>query len=652
MTTTDINQRPAEISEKPKKYSWRIFSRLQGKLIVPYVVLTLLLAAMGTFVITRLVANSVRERFVNVVRNASLVVQDEVKRRERIHLEELRVLANTEGVVPAVMASNAVELERLLMPLVLNNKSDLVTVMNISGLEIITWGYDPQTGLYVTSSGNDFSQIKAVQEALDGDSDTLGDKYIGLVNTAHGPAFVTTVALAGPDELPVGAMMIGTRLETLVNILRDVAGQEANIVLLDETPHLLAATLPEPEEIASALEALATQADPQNAQTVDIEIEATDVKLYERPFQVMYTPWELRSENVGWIGVVFESSYLVSSETTNRTLFSILFTIGTVAVILLGYFISQNIARPILRLRSMSQAVAAGDLNQQIGLNRSDEIGDLAKAFDVMTAHLRERTAEAERLYLETVERNQELAEINARLQATQLQLIQSEKLAAVGQLTAGIVHDVKNPLAVIKGLAELLEEDPLNPEETRKELRVIRESADRASRIVGDLLKFARQSSSELQEQDIRETVESSLRLTAYLLRQANIQLTKELPDSPVIVNYDAQQLEQVLINMIHNAIQAMPERGSLSVNLTTKNGTAAIAIKDSGTGITPENLKRIFDPFFTTKPEGQGTGLGLSVSYGIIANHNGQIDVQSELGKGTTFTIKLPTMPRTGLE
>jgi two-component system NtrC family sensor kinase len=261
-----------------------------------------------------------------------------------------------------------------------------------------------------------------------------------------------------------------------------------------------------------------------------------------------------------------------------------------------------------------------------------------------MTLRLRERTAEAARLYEETVQRNKELAEINVRLQTMQGQLIQSEKLAAVGQLTAGIVHDVKNPLAVIKGLAEVLQDDATITDETRHELQVIRESAEKANRIVSDLLKFARQSQPEMESHDLRETVEASIRLTTYLIREARIQLVKEIPEQMLLVAYDPQQIEQVLINLIHNAIQAMPNRGTLKVCLEQVDGSAAVAIQDTGTGISPENLKRIFDPFFTTKPEGVGTGLGLSVSYGIIANHKGRIEVESEEGKGTKFTIYLP--------
>ncbi|MFZ6027088.1 MAG: sensor histidine kinase [Chloroflexota bacterium] len=629
MQTTEIKSKPG--------FNWQRFWRLQSKLIVPYVLLTLILASLGIFIVTRLVAEGVRERFENQMRDASQVAADGMRRRERTHLEALRALANTLGVSDAVLAGDAAALDALLKPLVLNTKPDLVAVIDASGMELVAWGRDLQSGQYVTSTGNDFSSLDVVQKALSGQADEQGDKYTGLVETAYGQAFVTTVAVRNADNQPVGVMMIGTLLDTLVAELKQQS--YASIVLLDLSPTLLCTTLPQFDEVASPLEALAAQSDPQNAQPADVE-------LYGSPYQVMYVPWQLRSEKVGWLGVVFSSNFLVSSYTTNSLLFSVVFTAGTIGIILVGYFISQHIARPILRLRSMSQAVAAGDLTQQIRLERADEIGDLADAFDVMTAHLRERTAEAERLYKEAVQRNQELAEINAKLQAAQLQLIQSEKLAAVGQLTAGIVHDVKNPLAVIKGLAELLEEDLSDPDETRKELRVIRDSAERASRIVGDLLKFARQSSSEMQTHDIRETVAASLRLTDYLLRQAKIKLASEIPDEPILVDYDPQQLEQVLINMIHNAIQAMPDRGSLSVCLGRQGDQATIRIQDTGSGIAPENLKRIFDPFFTTKPEGQGTGLGLSMSYGIIANHHGRIDVQSELGKGTTFTIFLPAV------
>jgi signal transduction histidine kinase len=172
--------------------------------------------------------------------------------------------------------------------------------------------------------------------------------------------------------------------------------------------------------------------------------------------------------------------------------------------------------------------------------------------------------------------------------------------------------------------------------------LRVIRESAVKGNNIVSDLLKFSRQSQPDMQSNDLRETVQTAVRLTAYMTRRFVLKI--EVPESPVMVTYDAQQIEQVLVNMIHNAVQAMPEKGRLRIALDSDAEFARITIEDTGRGIPPENIKRIFDPFFTTKPEGEGTGLGLSVSYGIIANHRGKIDVQSVLGTGSTFCVVLP--------
>jgi len=347
---------------------------------------------------------------------------------------------------------------------------------------------------------------------------------------------------------------------------------------------------------------------------------------------------------MGILVVVLPSNYIVSTEATSRNTFSLVFSLVTAGVIVIGYLLSQSIARPILKLRTISQAVAAGDLEQSTGLESPDEIGELASAFDTMTVRLRERTEEAARLYAETVQRNKELADANSRLQATQAQLVQSEKLAAVGQLTAGIVHDVKNPLAVIKGLAEELREEPGLVEPVRAQLSVIRDNAARANTIVTDLLKFARQSSPEMTELDMRQSVEAAVRLTEYLARKGNVKVVVDLPSRAAVGVYDPQQIEQVLINLIQNAVQAMPGGGTLRVNLSLAAGVMAIAIADTGIGIPPENLTRIFDPFFTTKPEGEGTGLGLSVSYGIVSRHGGKIGLESKVGQGSTFTILLP--------
>jgi signal transduction histidine kinase len=608
---------------------------LQGKLIVPYVLLTLILAVIGTYVITRLVASSLRDRITNQLVQASRVAADVTVRREKTQIVQLRDLVFTVGVPEAIAAGDVNQLQSLLNVKIINQNIDAMVVFDRNGLVIMALGRSSQSKQYLFSGGFDFSYFDPVRRVLAGDVDKKGDKFTGVVDNALEPILFTVGPVVNAGGELVGGIAVGAFLRTLVVESRDQT--LSDIILLSNDRKVWATNLGEVEEGYTGLINASINAIPEEANFQTVE-------LNRRSYRVSYTNWKVRGESLGWMGVILPTDYIASTETRSRTTFLYIFALGTVAMILIGYVLAQLIARPILRLRDMSQAVAGGDLNQKIGLRQADEIGELAGSFDTMTMRLRERTEEAARLYAETIQRNKELAETNARLQAMQLQLVQSEKLAAIGQLTAGIVHDVKNPLAVIKGLAEVLQDDATITDETRHELQVIRESAEKANRIVSDLLKFARQSQPEMQPHDLRETVEASLRLTTYLIREARIKLVQAIPEQATLVTYDPQQIEQVLINMIHNAIQAMPNRGTLQVSLAQVNGTAEIAIQDTGTGISPENLKRIFDPFFTTKPEGVGTGLGLSVSYGIIANHHGKIDVESEVGKGTKFTIYLP--------
>jgi signal transduction histidine kinase len=614
-------------------------SSLRAKLIVPYVLLTVVIAMVGVYVVTSLVTSSIRERFVNQIFEASRVASDGIVRQEKTHLENLRLMAFTEGVAGAVTDRDTERLQDLLWPVAYNNQVEAITVVAMDGAEILTLAYDPTSGQYLASQEGDFSGFSMVTNTLEGKVDELGDKYADILRTTYGAYLFTSAPVRNGSGEIVGALLVGSRLKTLLGELKNQS--LADLTVLDIDGHYVESTLVIPEGGPGTLEV-----DPKVIATSD-DSRTLDIELYGRNYMAVISPLIIRQQDMGIMSVVLPANYIVSTMATSRNVFSLVFALGTVATIVIGYMLAQSIAKPILKLRSISQAVASGDLDQSSGFHRADEIGELASAFDTMTFKLRERTEEAARLYAETVKRNEELAEANEKLQKTQAQLIQSEKLASVGQLTAGIVHDVKNPLAVIKGLAEELHEEfGLDPT-TRDQLKTIRLSATKANTIVTDLLKFARQSTPDLHRRDMRETIHSSLRLTEYLTRKGGVEVVVDMPEDPVMVTYDAQQIEQVLINLISNAVHAMKNGGTLRVNLGQADRAVAIAVQDTGTGIARDNLPRIFDPFFTTKPEGEGTGLGLSVSYGIVSNHHGQIDVESKLGWGTTFTILLPEEP-----
>ena len=229
-------------------------------------------------------------------------------------------------------------------------------------------------------------------------------------------------------------------------------------------------------------------------------------------------------------------------------------------------------------------------------------------------------------------------------LKQTQSQLIQSTKLAAIGELAANIAHEINNPLTSVLGFASFLAEQIPAGQPMREELDLIQDEATRARDIVRDLLHFSRQREFVPQLADLNGVVEQTVAMVRRQRALDNVEIREDYaPDLPAI-EIDVARLKQVFLNIINNAVYAMPRGGRLTLRTAPEGDGVRVEIADTGSGISPANLDRIFEPFFTTKPEVSGTGLGLSVSLGIVQSHGGTIEVQSEVGQGTTFTVKLP--------
>ena len=256
-----------------------------------------------------------------------------------------------------------------------------------------------------------------------------------------------------------------------------------------------------------------------------------------------------------------------------------------------------------------------------------------------LESRMRERTSQLQQA-------NQELAGEIAERRQLQAQLIQADRLAAIGTLVAGVAHEVNNPLAGALGRADLMLRG--SPDEAlRSDLEVIRDEIQRAVRIMRNLLSFGREHKPEKSHTSINKALEDVLELRAYELRVKNVMVAKDLQRDLPEALVGPHQIQQVFLNLIVNSKQAMTEaqaRGVLSVKTRREEETILIAIEDDGPGMPEEVLTKIFDPFFTTKSEGRGTGLGLSICYGIVQEHGGAIHVANEVGKGTTFTVELP--------
>lgn len=229
-------------------------------------------------------------------------------------------------------------------------------------------------------------------------------------------------------------------------------------------------------------------------------------------------------------------------------------------------------------------------------------------------------------------------------IKRTQEQLLRTAKLASLGELAANVAHEVNNPLTGVLTYTCMMMDNPESSEKDKKRLKVIHDETMRIRTIVRNLLDFARQSDWRTEPLNILDIVKDTLDLISHQAKLADIEIVEEYAPGIPRIAVDAAQMKQVLLNLFNNAIHAMPDGGILRVKTFASHAWINIAIEDSGTGITEEVMSRIFDPFFTTKPETKGTGLGLSVSHGIIEKHGGKIDLKSEVGKGSTFTIKLP--------
>jgi signal transduction histidine kinase len=266
-------------------------------------------------------------------------------------------------------------------------------------------------------------------------------------------------------------------------------------------------------------------------------------------------------------------------------------------------------------------------------------IGGVTGVLSQMERNQRMRHEEA---MLRLDESHRKLKEQTDILFQTEEQLRRADRLSALGELSAGMAHEIRNPLGSIKGAVEILKDD-YSPDEAKYEfIQILLKETDRLNHIVQEFLSFARPKPPEFQQTDVNETVESVLTLTAQEARKGGVTVNRNLDPSIGRRNIDAGLMRQAVLNLILNAIQAMPRGGALSVETVLRNGVMEIQISDTGTGITEENRKKLFCPFFTTKKN--GTGLGLAITYRIIENHKGIISVASEPGKGTTFTIRLP--------
>lgn len=332
-------------------------------------------------------------------------------------------------------------------------------------------------------------------------------------------------------------------------------------------------------------------------------------------------------------------------ESLRRSALLLAATIGS-GLLLMAVLGSFWVNQPVRRLAEQAERIGTGDFSTAVTVSGRDELAGLAGTIDRMRSQLAEsRAAE------------QEATE--AKLEALE-KLRHTERLATLGRLSAGMAHELGTPLNVIAGRAKLIAGQQLSPDESQRSARIIGEQAERMTAIMRQLLDFARRGQARKQPVELNGLISGVVELLAPTARKQAVDLSWQTAAGPLTVDADPGQLQQVLLNLAMNGIQAMPDGGPLLLQLmrqeaATGPGAEAaesgpwcmIRVEDRGLGIAPQDLPHIFDPFFTTKEVGQGTGLGLSIAYGIVEEHGGWIEVASIPGEGSVFTVFLPLAP-----
>ena len=347
---------------------------------------------------------------------------------------------------------------------------------------------------------------------------------------------------------------------------------------------------------------------------------------------------------------------------------------GGIIVLAINIFLYWYVHRPVGALLSAVKAVTEGTMTTTVPVSGDDEIGTLGNRFNLMVERIRTTTEENAQLFdalqhahkglqvrveeatSEIRQKNRELARTNDLLSSAQREAARAQRLSAIGQLAATVAHKIGTPLTALSGHIQLLQEDPDLTPDARRRLQIVEGQIDQTSRIIQDLLLYGRKPDPVLSSLDLKACVNDCLSLLRPEITRRHITVINDFQGRAFIINGDPQQLQEVFCNLMDNALDAMPEVGTLTIRIhamqddrafrshDNRIGTCGVDIIDTGQGIPQDMQSQIFQPFFTTKKAGRGTGLGLAIAAETIRAHGGAITVESEPGKGSRFTVTLP--------
>lgn len=592
----------------------------QTKILLPVIILLTVMLAITTWLFTGQFKIRLEEETQRTLGTAEAVFHNSLEIRARNLILRYQNIVNEPRFKAVAQLGEPKTMTAQLSELLQEMGGDIMLYTTDQGELLAGARRDPTMVLDDFEEGS----ARSIQAALNGQSvsDTIAVNA-RLFSVVSAPVVITGT--------PMGALTIGVRIdETAASELKSLTRSE---VVFVSRGKVVASTVHDPK-MDSQLMAMFARLVGGQRQPSTGRMEELISPQGETFLCLAGSFGSDPNERLGYLLLSSIQADLAALERTQRTLWA-LSAFGILISSVVIAFLIRRITGPLRELRASAEATGRGDFSRRVEVHTHDEYGELAAVFNQMM----------ERLESSRQQREQALQ----TLKNTQAQLVQREKLSAIGEFVAGVAHELNNPLTSVIGFSEMLQESNISEQQLKFVNRIIG-SADRCHRIVQNLLSFARQHPPERKRVVVNKLIEAAVEILSYELRTSNIEVVMDLaPDAPCLL-VDPHQMQQVFLNIINNGRQAMDlHKGSGTIHISSKvlNGKMIIAFRDDGPGIPQENLDRVFDPFFTTKPVGVGTGLGLSLSYGIIHEHGGSITAVSRPEGGATFLIELPLAP-----
>ncbi|NTU55855.1 MAG: HAMP domain-containing protein [Anaerolineales bacterium] len=618
---------------------------IRFKVILPYLLLTLLVAVTGAFVVTRLVSNSLEERLSNQLLEAGRVISDEMARQEVNQYQEARLVAFTRGLGEALRDGVDDQISGLSRPVAGGLSIESLRVFDTQGREVLHTIKQSNGEIQdVTQPGNP-SGLSIVADLLAENSPDSPPKRVFARDPVDGRYYYFTAIPVPLENGIAGIVVAGTSLDTLVPVLKATAS--ADVVLYDSNGQAIASTLG------------VDTTDPLFLRTLSIEkgfydriidedesVEGENFEVQGRLYRSGFSPLKVSADRIAVFAVVLPMQFVVDSNSVNRNNYIFLYSAAMVAVVLVGYLIARMIIRPLSSLVRTSRAIADGDLTKRTGVQTNDEIGVLASTFDTMTEKLQQRTIELEKTN-----------KVLEQMDRTKIRFIQVS------------AHELRTPLTLVQGYAQIIQMKARGNKDFEKYAKGIMDGTTRMVDVIDNLLDVSRIDSNLLEimatDVEVKTLIEKVENTFMSSLEERRMTFTTEGLDELPAIKADTNMLYKVFYHVIGNALKYTPDGGAITVSGCTvrddnQQPEVEIKIQDTGIGIDRQYHELVFEKFYQTgevllhssgktKFKGGGPGLGLAIARGIMDAHHGRIWVESpghdeEKNPGTTVFIRLP--------